>query len=105
MNPPVPSKMNALVRDVEAWASARGLIPGDPTAQIEKVGEEIFETVKAMLRKDQPSIVDGIGDSLVTLIVLAKQLGTNAEECLEAAYSEIKNRKGVIIDGSFIREK
>jgi hypothetical protein len=48
---------------------------------------------------------DGIGDMLVTIIILAEMLGFSSVECLEAAYNVIKNRKGKMIDGLFVRYK
>ena len=37
---------------------------------------------------------DGIGDVLVTLIILGQQNGLTIEQCLETAYNEIADRKG-----------
>jgi hypothetical protein len=48
---------------------------------------------------------DGIGDILVTVIIFAQQLGYTPAECLEAAWNEIKDRKGKTEGGVFIREK
>ena len=47
--------------------------------------------------------LDGIGDSFVTLIILAKQLGLEPAECLEAAWNEIKNRTGKTVNGVFVK--
>ena len=40
----------------------------------------------------------------MTLIILAAQSGFTATECLEAAYNEIKDRKGKTVDGVFVKE-
>ena len=50
-------------------------------------------------------VVDGIGDMLVTIIILSEMLGLEPETCLSVAYDEIKGRKGKMIDGMFVKEK
>jgi hypothetical protein len=32
------------------------------------------------------------------------QLGLSIEECIESSYEEIKNRKGKLINGVFVKE-
>ena len=39
------------------------------------------------------------------LRIISYALGYNFEECFELAYQEIKNRKGLWIDGSFVKEE
>lgn len=46
---------------------------------------------------------DGIGDVVVTLIILAQQNGLTLEECLDMAYGEIKGRTGKMVDGVFVK--
>jgi len=50
-------------------------------------------------------IKDGIGDSAVCLLNLCSMFGFSFEECLEMAYNEIKDRKGQMIDGFFVKEE
>lgn len=69
-----------------------------------KVMEELGETSKACLKYNEEAIIDGIGDTFVTLIILCKQLGLSPVECLNSAWDEIKNRTGRTIDGSFIKD-
>ena len=90
---------------VEDWARARGLDNKQYNSQQAlKVMEEVGETMAAMARGNKEALKDGIGDSIVTLIILAMQCGTTASECLESAYNEIANRKGKTVDGVFIKE-
>ena len=70
-----------------------------------KVTEEIGEVASALAKKDIVNLKDGIGDSIVTLVILAKQNGLNVEDCLESAWGEISNRTGKLIDGVFIKDK
>lgn len=97
--------MTELVAHVEQWAIHRGIDgASNVNAQALKVMEEVGETMAAIARGKKDAIKDGIGDSLVTLIILAMQCGFTARECLDAAYDEIKNRKGKTVNGVFIKE-
>jgi hypothetical protein len=49
-------------------------------------------------------VVDGIGDLTVTLILAADLLGVSFEDCLAHAYNIIKDRKGKMIGGQFVKE-
>ena len=42
---------------------------------------------------------------LVTIILLAETLGLDSTTCLADAYNEIKDRKGKMVDGLFVKEK
>ena len=88
-----------LIRD---WAEKRGLYnAGDPKTQTLKLMEEAGEICRAVLKKDEPEIIDGIGDCVVVLTNLAHLCDTSIEECIEAAYNEIKDRKGKMDNGTF----
>ena len=41
---------------------------------------------------------------LVVLINIAERNGLTIEECLEKAWDDIKDRKGVMVDGVFVKE-
>lgn len=87
-----------------AWASDRGLLfPEYAAKQTIKLFEEGGELAKAILKDDQPGVIDGIGDCLVVLAILARQRGTSLQECYEAAWNEIKDRKGETVGGTFIK--
>ena len=88
-----------LIRD---WAEKRGLYnAGDPKTQTLKLMEEAGEICRAVLKKDEPEIIDGIGDCVVVLTNLAHLCDTSIEECIEIAYNEIKDRKGKMDNGTF----
>ena len=52
------------------------------------------------IKNKDEDIQDGIGDILVTVIILAEQLGYSPEECLKLAWNEIKesNRKRLLVE-------
>ena len=96
-----------LIDNITQWADDKGILVSDNIPQqTMKVMEELGETAGAILKqKKTEDVIDGIGDILVTVIILSKQLGLDPTECLEHAWNEIKDRKGKTIDGTFIKEE
>jgi len=95
----------AVFDDIRIWAEERGLYnAGDPKTQALKLVEEVGETCRAILKQDEPEIIDGIGDCVVVLTNLAHLCDTSIEECTRNAYNEIKNRKGVMDNGTFKKD-
>lgn len=100
------NSMNNLIKQVEQWSIDKGLDKGNSFTQYAKSSEEMGEVAAALCRNDVDELKDGIGDVVVTLIILAQQNNMTLYECLEQAYGEIKNRTGVISkDGSFIKSE
>ena len=90
---------------IRMWAQERGLYDkGDPKTQTLKLMEEAGEICRAVLKDDKAEIIDGIGDCVVVLTNLAKLADTTIEECIEAAYNEIKNRTGKMNNGTFKKD-
>lgn len=92
-----------LIKAVIAWGKEKGL--NDPKAQLNKVIEEVGEIAHEVTRNRYgKEFRDAIGDTLVTLIILANMCSAVPMGCLEIAYREIKNRKGTTENGTFIKE-
>jgi NTP pyrophosphatase (non-canonical NTP hydrolase) len=73
-------KLKDLIQKVEAWAEERNLLKFENAPkQYLKFLEETGELARAILKNDVPEIVDSNGDVLVTVIILAKQLGIELE--------------------------
>ena len=90
---------------IREWADERGLYEnGDTKTQALKLVEEVGETCRAILKEDDDEIVDGIGDCVVVLVNLAQLHGVMIEYCIEAAYDEIKNRKGKMANGTYVKQ-
>jgi NTP pyrophosphatase (non-canonical NTP hydrolase) len=66
--------------------------------------EEAGEICRAVLKNNHDDVVDGIGDCIVVLTNLAELQGVAIEECIEAAYNEIKDRKGKMDNGTFKKD-
>ena len=96
--------INQLVKQVEQWSINKNLHNGNSDRQALKFYEEAGEVAAALSRNDKEALKHGIGDTIVTLIILAQQQGWSLEECLQYAYDEIKNRKGKTINGTFVKD-
>lgn len=96
--------LDQLIKQVEQWSIDKNLDNGNPDRQALKFYEEAGEVGAALSRNKLDDLKDGIGDTVVTLIILAQQHGMTLEECLQYAYDEIKERKGRTINGTFIKD-
>ena len=91
---------------IRSWAKDRGLYEkGDPMTQYVKLQEEAGELAKALLKNDQPEVIDAIGDIVVVLTNLAHQKGLTIEECIATAYEVINKRTGKMINGTFVKDE
>lgn len=87
------------------WANERELLkPDNNFRQFTKLVEEVGELASGIAKNDLIKIIDSIGDIQVVLIILAKQYQLDVDHCLEAAWHEIKDRKGITKNGIFIKE-
>ena len=95
--------LDRLVSRVELWHIERNLIDGSTDqAQFVKLIEESGELAGNIARgKD---VRDDIGDMMVVLVNIALRNGYDLYECLEVAWDDIKDRKGKMVDGVFIKE-
>lgn len=96
-------KINGLVQNIEQWSINKGLDKAESSKQFLKVTEEVGEVASALARSNHDGLKDGIGDVVVTLIILAQQNGLTLEECMQTAYDEIKGRTGKMVDGVFVK--
>ena len=123
--------INELQKNVLKWAEDKGILSkATMLTQINKTQEELTETRDAILQLEEldrasgyliateegiehyclrsaqlkEEITDGIGDQLVTLIILSKLHNSNITECLEHAYNEIKDRTGEMVNGTFVKD-
>jgi len=93
-----------LTARIEEWARERGLDTADPAKQMLKLGEEYGELCQGLAKDKPDQVEDSIGDIYVVLTILSLQLGLDIEDCVQKAYSEIKDRKGRLVNGVYIKE-
>ena len=97
-------KSKSVFDDIRKWARIRGIYDsGDQKTQYIKLQEEAGELAKAILNKDKPEVQDAIGDMVVVLTNLAELSKLRIEDCIDSAYDEISNRKGKMINGTFVK--
>lgn len=90
---------------IRQWAEDRNLIEGsDPKSQFVKLIEEAGELANAIGKKNDIEFADAIGDMFVVLTIMAAQNGMKIEDCIDGAWQEIKDRKGKMVDGIFLKD-
>ena len=94
--------MEELVKLIAQWHHDRNLIDGSTDKdQFAKLIQEAGELSTSICKgKD---VKDDIGDMIVVLINIAERNGVTLTECLQVAYDDIKDRKGKMIDGVFVK--
>jgi NTP pyrophosphatase (non-canonical NTP hydrolase) len=90
---------------IREWAKEKGIYKtGDVRTQYVKLMEEAGELAQAILKNDEPEIIDAIGDMVVVLTNLAKLRGHNIEDCIDSAYNVIAKRTGKMVGGTFVKD-
>lgn len=94
-----------LINNVLDWFDEHDL--HDPVMQMVKVQEEVGEIAHEISRNhlDSDELVDALGDSFVTLIGMCHHLNIDPTTALLKAYNEIKDRKGKVVNGSFVKDE
>ena len=92
-----------LIDKVIHWHYERNLIEGSTDKdQVLKLAQELGELSDSVCKSKD--IKDDIGDMLVVMLNIAERNGVILAECLQQAWNDIKNRKGRMIDGIFVKE-
>lgn len=119
--------IEALINQVREWGASKGITGPDGNGilikQLDKSQEELNETRDAVVefnfasgflkcgpkskirKKIRAKLKDGIGDTMVTLILASELAGFTIEECLQTAYDVIKSRTGKMVGGQFVKDK
>jgi len=98
-----PLQLQDLMRLVVQWHYDRNLIEGSSDKdQVLKLLEEMAELSDSVC--NNRDIRDDIGDMLVVMLNICERNGLSILDCLKVAYDDIKDRKGTMIDGIFVKE-
>ena len=93
-----------LVKLIEQWHEDRNLIAGSTDKdQVLKLVQELGELSDSVCK--EKDMRDDLGDMLVVMINIMKRNNITIEECLQKAYDDIKQRKGKMVDGIFVKEE
>ena len=97
---------NNIYNKILEWASERGILQsGDAKTQLIKLVEEQGELAQAILKEDKEEIKDAVGDMIVVLTNLCYFYNLNIPDCVESAYNVIKDRKGKMINNTFVKDE
>ena len=122
--------MRELINNVIQWAADRDILNGsNALKQLDKTSEELNElqralgqwymldslvacdviaptsAVKQTQHEVELEVMDAYGDILVTLIIAAKMDGIDLQDALASAWNTIKDRKGRLVNGKFVKEE
>ena len=117
---------------IRDWAEQKGIFEkGDTKTQFLKLIEEVGELGKAILKKDIEETKDAIGDIVVVLtnltelankdifikeyhedvignglskMLIQESMDVSIEDCINSAYTVIKNRTGKMSNGTFVKD-
>lgn len=118
--------LGAYIYKINQWGLARNITAeGGATAlaQVSKLLEETAECVatlnklysqsSALLEGTEPAttteqecreqLADDYGDMLVCIVQAVRLSGLTVEQCLAKAWGDIKDRKGTMVDGKFVK--
>ena len=97
-------ELKELIEKTNKWFEDRNLIQGSTDKdQILKLMQELGELSDHACKGED--IRDHLGDTLVVMLNIMKRNNLTIEECLEMAYNDIKDRKGRMVDGIFVKEQ
>lgn len=88
---------------IRQWHYDRNLIYGSTDqAQFVKLVEEVGELAGSIARDND--VRDDIGDICTVLINIAERNGFTLDDCMAVAWDDIKDRKGRMVDGIYVKE-
>jgi NTP pyrophosphatase (non-canonical NTP hydrolase) len=97
------SDLITLTESIKGWHHDRNLIEGATDKdQFAKLIQEAGELSDNICKGNDVS--DDIGDMVVVLINIAERNGLSLTACLQQAWEDIKDRKGRMVDGVFIKD-
>lgn len=96
--------LDVLEQNIRQWHHDRNLIEGaNDKDQVCKLIQEVGELSDNVCKgKD---VADDIGDCIVVLINIATRNNLSLGDCMMQAWMDIKDRKGRMVDGIFVKEK
>lgn len=101
----IPENIYATLKSVITWAYDRNIIGGSQSKdQLAKLIQELGEVSDAICKDDRENLIEEIGDMVVVLAILCEMNDITLPECTEVAYNKIKNRRGTMYNGVFIKE-
>lgn len=95
-----------LEESIELFATLNPeLTPFQITNEIGRMVDDLYRDGRIKKAPKGKTIKDDIGDCIVVLDIMAEQEGLVVGDCLGHAYDDIKDRKGEMRNGVFIKEQ
>ena len=95
--------MEELTKLIIQWHHDRNLINGSSNKdQVLKLIQELGELSDSVCKGND--VKDDLGDMMVVMLNIMEREDISMEECLLTAYNDIKDRKGKMVDGIFVKE-
>jgi NTP pyrophosphatase (non-canonical NTP hydrolase) len=92
-----------MISKIVQWHYDRNLIDGSTDKdQALKLLQELGELSDSICKGND--IRDDLGDMLVVMINIMERNNISMADCLEKAWNDIKDRKGRMVDGIFVKE-
>lgn len=92
-----------MISKIIQWHYDRNLITGSTDKdQVLKLLQELGELSDSVCKGND--VRDDLGDMLVVMINIMERNGVSMVDCLEQAWGDIKDRKGKMVDGIFVKE-
>jgi NTP pyrophosphatase (non-canonical NTP hydrolase) len=93
-------------KKVLSWAEDRAIFEqSSDLGQLTKLKEEFVELGDALTDSDLEGTIDSIGDMIVVLTMIAGFNGVTLTQCYLYAYIQIKDRRGKMVNGIFVKEQ
>ena len=94
-----------LEKKVIKWSKKRGIFKkGDVYTQTLKLYEEINEFEHEIIKKDFLKAKTELGDIIFVVVNICRMLNISLLSALYLAYKKNKNRKGKMINGTFVKQ-
>lgn len=95
--------LEVLESKIKQWHYDRNLIEGaNDKDQVCKLIQEVGELSDNVCKGQD--VADDIGDCIVVLINIATRNGLTLGDCMMQAWNDIKDRKGMMVDGIFVKD-
>jgi len=92
-----------MISKIVQWHYDRNLIDGSTDKdQALKLLQELGELSDSICKGND--VRDDLGDMLVVMINIMERNNISMADCLEKAWDDIKDRKGRMVDGIFVKE-
>lgn len=93
-----------VISNIVNWHYDRNLVDGSTDKdQTLKLLQELGELSDSVCKGRD--VKDDLGDMMVVMLNIMERNKITMIECLEKAYNDIKDRKGRMVDGVFVKEQ